>query len=414
MEVFLKKFNTCMSEKTTLNLVDTQDYLANNLIYLDELSKNDNLRSILTKIKVIKYRTNKATNIEWLEYFPNVIELDCEDNKLDSDSLKSLKYALSLQILFISHNNIDDLTNLKFVPNLRRLYCSNNKIKILPNISIILPRLQELHCSVNEFVYINVSDCTSLSCLNCSLNNIKEIITYNTIKLKILYCRKNQLTKLNVAECKALKVLNCEYNYLTDLNLQNLTNLKELYCDFNKIASLNINNCKSIELLSCNQNQLTTLDLRDLVHLRYINCSLNKLIDINNLSNVKALQKLYCYSNQLTSLDLSSCLHLRVVNCKNNEISHNDILKIYKHLKLAIFEYDKISIFASYSGPGSCNICLEVLELKVLELKEENKSIITCCGHLFHKKCLDIWINRYTANCPYCRQSFDIFEKSKK
>lgn len=40
-----------------------------------------------------------------------------------------------------------------------------------------------------------------------------------------------------------------------------------------------------------------------------------------------------------------------------------------------------------------CPICFEDME-NCVELK---------CGHCFHLKCIDIWLNQYQRNCPYCR-----------
>ena len=47
-----------------------------------------------------------------------------------------------------------------------------------------------------------------------------------------------------------------------------------------------------------------------------------------------------------------------------------------------------------------CPICYESLTCK---------TTTTCCGHMFHSKCLDEWISRKScATCPMCRTSLEV------
>ena len=354
MEYFLTRFKSLITlGNSTLIVSYSQDYLTNNLKYLEEISKDDNLRSILTDIKIIIYRHNVATSLKWLKYFPNVIELDCDFNNLDSSSLESLKYISKLEKLTISNNDIDDLSNLKFAPNLCNLYCYSNKITTFLNISTNFPKLQSIICTQNKLKSINISNCLSLMRLNCSHNDMTELILHNATNLRFIYCKDNQLTSLNVADCKLLQTLNCMHNQIIELNLQGLVNLNDVYCSFNNICSLNIKECKALKLLNCEQNQLTKLDLSD-------------------------------------------CLHLKTLICSHNNISN--VLETCKHLELDFLDYDRILTFISYQGLEKCYICIDTSGIK-----EENSKILTNCRHVFHKKCLTIWLN-ISTKCPYCNQ----------
>ena len=52
----------------------------------------------------------------------------------------------------------------------------------------------------------------------------------------------------------------------------------------------------------------------------------------------------------------------------------------------------------------TCNICFE--NFKTNEYKRE-----VICGHDFHKKCIDTWINKYdNFSCPVCREN--VFSKA--
>ena len=52
----------------------------------------------------------------------------------------------------------------------------------------------------------------------------------------------------------------------------------------------------------------------------------------------------------------------------------------------------------------SCSICLE-------NIKNDRKEL--SCGHLFHKGCIDLWLNKNT-NCPYCRKQVSKEFNAKK
>ena len=279
MEEFVQKIKTNTTRYGTfLNLKKTQDYLANNLSYLDELNQNDDQRDILTNITYIHYSYNNATSLKWLKYFPNLKRLTCNNNKLDSASLKSLEHVLKLEVLNISYNNIDDLSNLRFVPNLRELICEHNKIKILSSADIVLPNLQKLECAHNE------------------------------------------LTHIDVSKYSLLKRLVCNHNYLTTIDAQNMPNLEELRCSFNKLIILNMTNCKKLKILSCVCNELTNLDLQGLISLTCI----------------------YCYSNNQLSMIYLSDHHpnLKVLNCKNNKsLNIEELINKCKDLKFLTLEY---------------------------------------------------------------------------
>ena len=56
----------------------------------------------------------------------------------------------------------------------------------------------------------------------------------------------------------------------------------------------------------------------------------------------------------------------------------------------------KVHVINPFIQAENCSICFETLRESV-ELK---------CGHEFHLKCIDIWIDNYQRNCPLCRHIF--------
>ena len=67
--------------------------------------------------------------------------------------------------------------------------------------------------------------------------------------------------------------------------------------------------------------------------------------------------------------------------------------------QLAVEEYSYLAerLKVELDREDICVVCFEKLEAshKIRELKN-------CC-HVFHKKCLDAWIDKGQATCPLCR-----------
>lgn len=57
---------------------------------------------------------------------------------------------------------------------------------------------------------------------------------------------------------------------------------------------------------------------------------------------------------------------------------------------------------------SDCSICLKTFDKK-------NKRYVKrlCCGHVFHKGCIDEWTNRGATTCPNCRHCFCDYNSSE-
>jgi Leucine-rich repeat (LRR) protein len=80
--------------------------------------------------------------------------------------------------------------------------------------------LEELDCSHNLLISLNVSGCTALEGLDCSYNQLANVDVNKNAALKRFDCSRNQLTSLDVSGCQVLISLNCRYNYM-DANMLN-------------------------------------------------------------------------------------------------------------------------------------------------------------------------------------------------
>jgi hypothetical protein len=73
-----------------------------------------------------------------------------------------------------------------------------------------------------------------------------------------------------------------------------------------------------------------------------------------------------------------------------------------KHKKLDIYQYSKqieYSVFDSVKdSQNECSICY------IEYTKSDNIRKLNVCSHIFHKECIDKWIQGYNKkNCPICR-----------
>jgi hypothetical protein len=115
---------------------------------------------------------------------------------------------------------------------------------------------------------------TKLKILICIKNNITEIINY-PLTLTELYCNNNLIKSLDNLPCN-LKKIDCSHNYIEILD--NLpSNLEELICSSNYIYEVR-NVPYSIKILNISNNKLINIDFLNLLHDNIIefNCSKNK------------------------------------------------------------------------------------------------------------------------------------------
>ena len=153
--------------------------------------------------------------------------------------------------------------------------------------------LEELHCvrlsyadyySYNGIVELNVSNCTALTDIYCSGNQLTELDVSTNAELVWLSCSGNQLTELDVGANKGLRTLYCSGNQLTNLDVGANKGLRTLYCSDNQLTELDVSTNAELDALYCSDNQLTELDVSVNTELESLGCSGNQLTELD-LSN---------------------------------------------------------------------------------------------------------------------------------
>lgn len=117
-----------------------------------------------------------------------------------------------------------------------------------------------------------------------------------------------------------------------------------------------------------------------------------EILGMENISNEIQIKFFENFSQRLNDLQNNNI---------NESISNSLISTIYD--KPTDCFKDKYKRIKKEEEDIECNICFE-------HFKENEYKRDIVCGHHFHKKCIDKWINKYNKfSCPTCR--CNIFSK---
>ena len=180
---------------------------------------------------------------------------------------QAIKKVTSLDIY---NKSLTDISGIEYFTNLTELNCGNNRLTALPVEN--LTNLTSLSCDNNRLTALPVKDLTNLTSLRCNNNQLDELPVGNLTKLTELSCSYNQLDELPVGNLTQLTVLNCGTNLLTELDIKKLTQLKTLYCDNNQLTALPVENLTLLTDLNCTKNRLSELDITSVTNLKSLYC----------------------------------------------------------------------------------------------------------------------------------------------
>ena len=219
-------------------------------------------RDVLTveeqrKVESIEVKGWNISNLKGIEAFPNLKELNCENNSIQK---LDLRQNPKLKTLKCNKNQLTQL-DLSKNPDIDYLNCSENQLEQL-DVSH-LKDLVTLNCSHNDLEQLDVRNSKFLETLYCSANRLTELDVDVTHKSRLVSveCQNNQLTSLILGQNKLLKKLNCANNQLTQLNLNNMNSLKELKCQNNQLTALDVSSSPDLTKLVLKNNHLTSLNL---------------------------------------------------------------------------------------------------------------------------------------------------------
>ena len=221
--------------------------------------------------------------------------------------------------------NISNLKGIEAFPNLKELNCENNSIQKLDLRQN--PELEKLICNKNQLTQLDLSKNPNIYFLNCSWNQLEQLDVSHLKDLVTLDCSHNDLEQLDVKNSKSLVALNCSANQLTELDVDvtHKPNLERVECQNNQLTSLILGQNKLLKKLNCANNQLTQLNLNNMISLTELNCANNQLtvLDVSSSPN---LTTLWLKNNQLTSLNLDNNPNL---NFTYTDFYNSDFNNVY-------------------------------------------------------------------------------------
>ncbi len=234
-------------------------------------------------------------------------DLDKNEDGILSDSELAAQKNLSLR-----GENIQSLKGIEYFTNLVSLDCSYNPIS-------------ELNLSANTaLTYLYCSHNTELISLDCQSTDIVAIDVSGNTALEYLYAKNARLTAIDLTSNTALKSINFESCQLTEIDLSKNTALQNIALAGNQLAALDLSNNMLLEQLTCGGNNIEELDLSNHTELMYVACEGNQLTKLD-VSGCTELQMLFCWRNMLTELDLSDNSNLLILRCESNQLTTLDL-----------------------------------------------------------------------------------------
>jgi hypothetical protein len=283
--------------------------------------------NVIASKKVLYCDGLGITNMQGVEYFTALTDLDCSKNQLtalDVTNNTNLTYLNCLQNWNIAALDVTHNTKLT------TLVCDFNKITALDVTQDTL--LTDLRFNYNQLTALDVTHNTKLTKLSFVTNKVTALdVTHNTL-LTELNCCDNKIPTLDVSHNTALKLFNCGFNLLTSINVDVNTALTDFRCNDNQITSLNVTPHTALEILDCSNNKIPSLDVTHNIKLTMLNCDRNPFTSALDVTMDTALTILSCFQNKLSALDVTHNTKLTKLLCNENnlqalDVTHNTLLE---------------------------------------------------------------------------------------
>ncbi len=290
----------------------------------------DNIKKVLGDREPI-------TNLKGIRHLKYVRDLNCRYQKLTT---LDLELNMRVERLDCYGNQLTDLLLRPTGTSLTYLDCGVNQLNALDlsksselielycrNSKLTAldlsanKKLQKVVAASNKLTTLDVRNLPELTYLDLQANfDLKAIDVSKNTKLESLNLAQTGLTSLNVKNNRKLVDLKVYCNQLTSLDVSSNYMLKKLYCFENQLTALDLSYNGALECLSVSENPITELNLHPLSSLKELYCDKMQLKKLD-VSRCTELQKLYCNDNQIETLDLRSNKKLQVLQCQNNRLS---------------------------------------------------------------------------------------------
>lgn len=182
-----------------------------------------------------------------------------------------------ITVLQLSDCLLTNLQGIEHFGSLKELDCSFNglrKLDVNANSA-----LEHLNCCWNLLSRLELAGNPALVDLNCGYNRLFGLDLAANTRLVRLDCGSNQLVELELGGCAQLEELRCNHNHLTALDVSGNPALTRLRCFNNHIAVLDLSRNRQLTALYCSQNKLARLDTEGLPHLDQLSYGDNLMVE---------------------------------------------------------------------------------------------------------------------------------------
>lgn len=162
------------------------------------------------------------------EFNPNIGWRANPDGTVSLDGYNQGQIAYGDPLLDLRNKNLTSLAGIEYFTNLVNLNCSGNQLTTLDVTK--LTNLMYLVCDDNQLTALDVTGLTSLKNLLCSDNQLTALDVTGLTNLTKLQCNDNQLVSLDISTLEKLETLWCHGNKMTALDITNNAYFGELKC----------------------------------------------------------------------------------------------------------------------------------------------------------------------------------------
>ena len=279
---------------------------------------------------------------------------DLEAYGRDISNLEGLQYAVSLEILDLSDNQLSTLKSNAFagLSNLQNLSLYGNQLTTIESGAFAgLPNLEVLNLTNNPLGTLNSNTFTGLTRLQTLYFSTSQLTTLKSnafaglSNLEVLYLENNRLSTLERGA----------FDGLTNLQVLSFYNDYVFYPDYNQLSDISaLSNLTNLQTLNLYNNQVNDISpLSELTNLQSLDLSSNPLSDIGALSGLTNLQDLGLFGNgrQLSGVNaLANLTKLRSLDLASNQIDDISALEGLTKLQFLSLYYNQLTDISTLQG----------------------------------------------------------------
>lgn len=202
-----------------------------------------------------------------------------QEKDTDGDGALSQAEREAVTRMDLRKLGIQDLSGLEWFDALEELNCSENDLVRLelPD----LPALTSLTCNENpRLETLDLSGAPALEHLYCFRSNLSEWDLHDVPNLSYLAWGGSPLAELDLSGNPKLHTLHVLGGDLAQADLSHNTQLDTLLWNHTRIESLDLSNQSELTFLNCTDNQITALDLSGNTNLETVYAGGNRLLAI--------------------------------------------------------------------------------------------------------------------------------------